>query len=384
VLLAALLLAAINLRPAITSLSPVIERIAQELSLSRTLISLSTALPVLCMGLLAPLAPGLALRFGLVRTVCACLLLVAGALLLRFFAHQPLLLIVTALLAGGAIAVTGPLLSAFIKQHFARQSGGIMAAFSLAMALGGAGGAVLGLPLTYLLGDDWRLGLAFWALPALLAVACWLRLPNTPALPDAQGGALPWRSGRAWVLTGFFAIQAGLFYALMTWLPARYLEVGFADTRSHFLFDAFMLISLPSAWCLPWLAQRFHAHYPLLLLCAFCLLVCLVAITFFAPFWPEAFALLLGFGLSGSFTLSLLLPLLEAPNPLAVSRLTAMMLCAGFSLASLTPVLLGMGRDLFGNYQMTFLLLCLLALLLCLLAWILQPGKHSPPRLSHA
>ena len=66
----ALVLAAINLRPGITSLAPLIERIAEELSLSRTLISLSTALPVLCMGLLAPFAPRLAMRFGLAPSPC--------------------------------------------------------------------------------------------------------------------------------------------------------------------------------------------------------------------------------------------------------------------------------------------------------------------------
>jgi len=376
VLLAALLLAAVNLRPAITSLSPVIERIAEELALSRAFISLSTALPVLCMGLLAPLAPRLALRFGLVRTVLGCLLLIAIALLLRLAAHIPALLIGTALLAGSAIAVAGPLLSGFVKQHFAWQSGGILAAFSLAMAIGGASGAVLGLPVTHLFGNDWRLGLSFWVLPALLAALLWFRLPNTRPETGVQSGSLPWHSARAWLITGFFAVQAGLFYALATWLLARYLEVGFTDLRSHFLFDAFMLVSLPSAWILPWLAQRLNAHYPLLLLSALCSLLCLAFITFFPLLWPELFALLLGFGLSGSFALSLVLPLYEAHSPLEVSRLSAMMLCAGYSLGSLTPILLGAGRDLFGNYQMPFLLLCLFALLLSALAVGLQPRKH--------
>jgi len=376
VLLAALLLAAVNLRPAITSLSPVIERIAEELSLSRGLISLTTALPVLCMGLLAPLAPRLALRFGLVRTVLCCLLLISLALLLRLASHIPLVLIGTALLAGSAIAVAGPLLSGFIKQHFAWQNGGILAAFSLAMAIGGASGAVLGLPVTHLLSNDWTLGLSFWAIPALLAALLWFRLPNTRPETGAQSASLPWHSGRAWLITGFFAVQAGLFYALATWLLARYLEVGFSDLRIHFLFDAFMLVSLPSAWVLPWLAQRLNAHYPLLLVSALCSLLCLVFITFFPLLWPELFALLLGFGLSGSFALSLVLPLHEAHSPLEVSRLSAMMLCAGYSLGSLTPILLGIGRDLFGNYQMPFLLLCLFALLLSALAAALQPRKH--------
>jgi len=375
VLLSALLLAAVNLRPAITSLSPVIERIAEELALSRAFISLSTALPVLCMGLLAPFAPRLALRFGLVRTVFYCLLLLALSLLLRLTAHIPFVLIGTAFLAGTAIAIAGPLLSGFIKQHFAWQNGAVLASFSLAIALGAGCGAVLGLPITHLLGNDWARGLAFWALPVVLAVLLWWRLPNQPAEASEQGGKLPWRSGRAWLITGFFAIQAGLFFSLTTWLLARYLEVGFDDLRAHFVFDLFMLVFLPSAWILPWLAQRLNAHYALLLLSAIGSLVCLVVISVFPLLWPEFFALLLGIGLSGAFSLCLLLPLLEAHSPLAVSRLSAMMLCAGYSLGSLSPIVLGAGRDLFGNYQLPFLLLCLLALLLCLLAIRLQPRK---------
>src|SRR5690606_39399159 len=53
-LMLALVLAAINLRPGITSFAPLIERIAEALDLSRGLVSLTTALPVLLMGLLAP------------------------------------------------------------------------------------------------------------------------------------------------------------------------------------------------------------------------------------------------------------------------------------------------------------------------------------------
>jgi len=377
VLIAALLLAAVNLRPAITSLAPVIERIAEELSLSRALISLSTALPVLCMGLLAPFAPRLALRFGLVRTVFCCLLLIALSLSLRLFAHFSVVLIGTALLCGAAIAIAGPLLSGFIKQHFAWQNGGILAAFSLAMAIGGASGAVLGLPVTAMLGGSWTLGLSFWALPAFIGVLLWWHLPNHPPESGAARGALPWRSPRAWLITGFFALQAGLFYALATWLLARYLEAGFSDARSHFLFDAFMLVALPSAWVLPWLAQRLNAHYPLLLFSALCSLLCLLCITFWPMFCADFFALLLGFGLAGSFALSLVLPLFEAHSPLEVSRLSAMMLCAGYSLGSFTPILLGLGRDLAGNYRAPFVLLCLFALLLSLLAFALLPKKRT-------
>ncbi|CAD5109297.1 MFS transporter [Zestomonas carbonaria] len=373
-LLAALLLAAINLRPGITSLAPLIERIAEELSLSRGLISLTTALPVLCMGLLAPLAPRLALRFGLERTILVCLGLIAGALAMRLAGHSSAILIGSAALVGMGIAVAGPLLSGFIKRHFVGHVGRIVGWYSLGMTIGGAGGAVLTLPATQALGDDWAFGLAFWALPALLAMILWLRVPNVRESADeVMGGGLPWREPRAWLVTGFFAIQAGLFYALATWLVARYHEGGLSMLRSNALFSTFMMVGLPSAYALPWLAQRFDNRYQLLMICGLSSTLCLGMITFAPAFLPELWAVLLGFGLSGSFALSLVLPLYEADTPLEVSRWTAMMLFAGYCLGSCAPVLAGLGRDLAGSYALPFMVLTTLALLMSVLAWRLRP-----------
>ncbi|MBC9251073.1 MFS transporter [Pseudomonas alcaligenes] len=373
VLMLALVLAAINLRPGITSLAPLIERIASELALSRGLISLSTALPVLCMGLLAPLAPRLAVRLGLERTIGLCLALIMLALLLRLGAGYSPLLIGSAALLGAGIAVAGPLLSAFIKRHFREQVGSVVGWYSFSMAIGGASGAVLSVPLTQALGDDWSRGLASWAVPALLALLLWLRLPNRtePATPS-DGAGLPWGESRAWLVTGFFAIQAGFFYSMATWLVARYHEAGLSLLHSNGLFSLFMLVGLPSAWLLPWLAQRFDIRQPLLVTCGVILTLCMSLITFQPLLLPELWAVLMGFALSGSFALSLVLPLYEVHTPLAVSRWTAMMLCAGYCMACLAPVLVGLGRDLAGTYQVPFAVLIGLAVLMTLIAWALR------------
>lgn len=377
-LLLALVLAAINLRPGITSLAPLIERIANELSLSRSLISLTTALPVLCMGLLAPVAPRLALRLGLERTIALCLAVIALALLLRLAGQTSSVLIGSAVLLGAAIAVAGPLLSGFIKRHFAGRMGQVVGWYSLSMAVGGAGGAVLTAPATQLLGDDWTLGLAIWALPAIIGVLLWGWLPSRPeqdTSAEGQGG-LPWRQPRAWLISGFFAIQAGLFYALATWAVARYQEAGLTVLHSNTLFSVSMLMGLPSSFLLPWLAQRFDNRYGLLVGCGVLSSISLAMITFMPTVLPELWAVAIGFGLGGSFALSLVLPLYEAGSPLAVSRWTAMMLCTGYSLGCLTPILSGLARDLAGNYGLPFMVLTSLAVLMTLLAWLMRQGPR--------
>ena len=380
-LLLALILAAINLRPGITSLAPLLERIADELALSRSLISLTTALPVLCMGLLAPFAPRLALRLGLERTIALCMAVIGAALLLRVAGHASVVLIGSAMLLGAAIAVAGPLLSGFIKRYFAGRMGSVVGWYSLSMAIGGASGAVLTVPATQWLGDDWAYGLAIWALPAVAALVFWLCLPNRVETESEAGGmGLPWRQPRAWLISAFFALQAGLFYALATWAVARYHEAGLSLMHSNSLFSVSMLMGLPSSFLLPWLAQRFSNRYLLLVGCGLLSSISLAMITFQPAVLPELWAVTIGLGLGGSFALSLVLPLYEAGSPLAVSRWTAMMLCMGYSIACLTPVLTGLARDLAGNYLLPFMVLTGLAVLMTLLAWMMRRG----PRRTHS
>lgn len=362
-LLLALVLAAVNLRPALTSLAPLVEQIAGDLGLSRALVSLSTALPVLCMGLLAPLAPGLAQRFGLERVIYLCMWLLVVALAARAWPGSAGLLIGSAVVLGAAIAVAGPLLSGFIKRHFAEQVGTTVTWYSVAMTVGGGAGAVLTLPAMHVLSERWELGLAVWALPALIAAVLWALVPKTPVAGRTDGAAgLPWRNHRAWLLSVFFTLQAGMFYAIATWIVARYHEAGLSALRSNSLLSIVMLMGLPGAFVLPWVSQRFNARYLPLLACALITCMCLSMITF-APTWlPELWAVVMGFTLSGSFALSLVLPLYEANSPLDVSRFTAMMLFTGYSVGSVTPVLVGLIRDLSGGYQWPFLILTAMAL----------------------
>ncbi len=135
-------------------------------------------------------------------------------------------------------------------------------------------------------------------------------------------------------------------------------------------------MGLPSSFLLPWLAQRFDARYSLLLACGALSSLCLAMISFAPSLVPELWAVLIGFGLGGSFALSLVLPLYEAGSPLAVSRWTAMMLFTGYGLACMTPILTGLARDLSGSYRLPFAVLTGLALLMTLISWLLGRSQR--------
>ena len=61
---AGLLAAAFNLRPAVTSLGPLLEEVRAGLHMSGTVAGLLTSVPVLCFSLFGTAAPRLARRFG--------------------------------------------------------------------------------------------------------------------------------------------------------------------------------------------------------------------------------------------------------------------------------------------------------------------------------
>lgn len=115
--LAGLLLVALNLRPALTSVAPVLTRIGHDLGLASAGEGLLTTLPVLCLGLAAPLAPRLARRIGPERAVLAVLLVLAIALIGRPYVGTTGLFVGTAI-AGAAIGIMGVLLPGLVKRDF--------------------------------------------------------------------------------------------------------------------------------------------------------------------------------------------------------------------------------------------------------------------------
>lgn len=379
-LLATVILAAINLRPALTSVAPLMERIVEDLALDRATAGLVTTIPVLLMGLLAPVASRLAARFGQERVISAALGLIAGSLLLRILAvHGFGWLVLSAFGVGAGIALAGPLMSSFIKHHFPpSQMGFAIATYSVFTTLGAALGVALALPVTQWSDGHWPWSLAFWATPALLALPVWILMFPGPQSTYSGGRrrvGLPLRSRRAWLLTLFFAAQSGIFYGLATWLVARYEQAQFSATQASGYGTLFMAMGIGGAFLLPLLAARLRDRRLLLMgvtggTCTFLLLIAWVP-----TLLPWLFSSLLGVAVSGTFALALALPMLETDTPAAAANLTSMMLSFGYLIASFLPSLLGVIRDVSGDYSLAFTALAGLAFIMVIISALL-PAPH--------
>ncbi|HSF27192.1 MAG TPA: MFS transporter, partial [Actinomycetes bacterium] len=115
--LVAVLLVAASLRPAITSVGPVLDLIGADTGLSQTALGLLGALPLLAFAVVSPLVPGPQRRLGLERMLLFALVVLAVGTVARSLPTLPALWLGTALI-GAAIAVGNVLLPSLIKRDF--------------------------------------------------------------------------------------------------------------------------------------------------------------------------------------------------------------------------------------------------------------------------
>jgi MFS transporter, CP family, cyanate transporter len=382
-LIVALLLVAFSLRTTVTSLPPFASEIRRDLGLSSTAVGLLTSLPLLCMAGCGAGAHRLGARWGREATTLAALACVAGGNGLRLAGDHVALLFAATLLAGIGVAACGVLLPGIVKASFPRRAGAATGACSVAMMLGAATAGALAVPLGQLLGS-WEASLAFWLLPALPALALWgavvVRNDGPRAERPAGSMALPWRAPAAWQLAAFFALQASVSYAYIAWLPPRYEALGWTAGAAGSLLGVLNLAQMPTALLLPVLADRSSDRRPALLGA--------VALTVVAAVWlfalpdvlPWLATTLVGLGLGGGFSLTLVLIVDYAADAGSSSGLAAMVFLVGYSAAALAPIAIGALHDRSGGYRVPFAALALLALAQLTTATRLGPRHRGTVR----
>ena len=371
------MLVALNLRPALTSLAPVLKQVQQSLGLSATAAGLLTTLPVLCLGLFAPLAPRLAQRFDDERTVFGALFVLAAGTALRggFGSYG---LFAGTLLAGAAIGVVGVLLPSLIKRDFAQHVSPMTGLYTMSLCLGVALAAGATVPLKNLFGGDWRPALAAWALLALLAAAVWwpqLR-EHTHLPPEPAPGGL-WRSRLAWAVTLYMGLQSALAYSVFAWLPPILVDRGATPLHAGFMLSVSALVQLSTALTGPWLAARIgRDQRPTLLLMLVLALAGLLG-CLYAPLtllWP--WIVLLGLGQGGQFSVALLLIVLRAPNPERAAQLSGMAQGVGYLIAGLGPLAVGVLHDLSGGWTATAVLFAAITAAAAVAGWFAAQNRQ--------
>jgi MFS transporter, CP family, cyanate transporter len=357
-LIALFALIGLNLRSVFGAVPPLLDDIGADLALSGFALSLLTAIPTLCLGLLAPPASRLALRIGHEQVTAAALVVLTLAEALRLAGSVVALLYLSTFLTGAAIGAISTMMPALLGYHLESRPGLGAGVYSTAMATASACAAWLAVPLATSLGG-WNRSLASWALLTAVTTACWLLvLPRLtrpasaqPQEPEASG--LPWRSRAAWLLTAYFALQTFVGFAAMTWVAPAYRDAGWSADAASRLLSVFFAIQIVGMLVLPAITDRTTDRRPVLLLssgtCTLGLL-CLAA----TPSLAWVGAVLFGLGIGGGFAVGLVLLVDVTRSRAEAARLSAMVFLLSYTFATLGPVLVGVLRDVTGGYALGF------------------------------
>ncbi|HWP20120.1 MAG TPA: CynX/NimT family MFS transporter [Burkholderiaceae bacterium] len=370
-LVVGLVVVALNLRPALSSVAPVLASIQSSLGLSAAQAGLLTTLPVLCLGLFAPLAPRLAARFDAERAVFAVLFVLAAGTALRGLFGTPGLF-AGALLAGGAIGVIGVLLPGIVKREFPERASLMMGLYTMSLCLGAATAAGLTVPLRDAFGD-WRPALAAWGALALVAAFVWWPQlkGHTRVHPPSGPAARLWRSPLAWAVTFYMGLQSSLAYIVFGWLPPILVDRGASPLEAGFMMSVSVLVQLVTAFTGPALATRLgHDQRPTLWLMLALALVgifgCLYAPLSTVWLW----VVFLGLGQGGQFSVAMLLIVLRSGDATTAARLSGMSQGVGYTLAAMGPLAVGVLHDLTGGWDAVGVLFALVTLAAAAAGWL--------------
>lgn len=376
----ALILAAFNLRPGLTSVSPVLHGITKDLGMSSTLASLLTSIPLLYFGFCSLFAGRLANRYQPEKMITFAITCIGIATFLRAFTNSSIYLLITALLIGAGIGVVSPLLSGFIKSHFPDKAASMIGIYSTSMVVGASISIGLTTPLQHWFNNSWKNGLAFWSILALLAIPLWLmvikqsRIPVSDFLQKTKA-SLPLKNKKAWLLTSFVGIVTLLFYCFAAWLPAIVEEKGWTPAFGGLVGTIAMISQLPATLLLPSLlkvlpSRRFWITTFTLSIIIGLSLLCFTNVT------PIVSSICLGVGAGGLVSLTLLLPLDMASSPLEASTWSAMTQAIGYMIGAVGPFIIGFLHDYLGSFVPTLYLLIIIGFIAILLGWkITKPAK---------
>lgn len=366
-LIAGVVLAAFNFRTAVTSVGAILAELRVGLGMSETVAGLLTTLPVLAFAGLGAFAPRLARRFGPRLLLTGALLVMSVGMIARAWAPNTALFLLCSLLALAAGAIGNVAVPVIVKRYFPGHIGAMTTMYSTTLAVGTAVAAATTAPIERLAGD-WRLALAVWALPALIAIVPWLLWrPSAAAAGAAPIGRLHGvrRSRLAWAMLLVFGAQSAIAYILMGWVTTILASDGMDAAHAGSMLGLLTLVQIPVSVVVPILTVRWGPR-PVFLILMACYPPALAGL-WLAGGGPLTWLWMALFGIGTSvFPLILTLFGLRARTPAGTSALSSFAQSGGYLIAGSGPLAVGWVFGLTGSWNVPFsFIAALTALLLC-------------------
>lgn len=387
-MIAAVVLLAFNLRPAVNALGVVIPELQEATGMSGTVAGVLTALPTMCFAVMGFGVSGLASRLGARQAVFASLVVLTGGQLLRATGSL-WALFAGSVLSLGAITFGNVLLPGLIRRYFPTTIAPMTALYTTVLMAGQALGSALALPVENALGGTWRLGIGMWAATSAIALIPWMaaliRTPGrrggngpdatrasreAPAVPTqtpaavASAPIIPMtrllRIPHAWSMAVFFGIQSLQAYVIFGWVPAVLTNAGMTQDAAGGMLAIATATGIPISALVPAMLGTFRRHEVFVIAFIGSLTLGYLGLLVMPLTVPWLTAVLIGFGL-GSFPMVLTLLAWRAHTPEGTTALSGFSQSIGYLIASIGPLGFGLLHDLSGNYTASIIaMLCAL------------------------
>ncbi|MBQ9941776.1 MAG: MFS transporter, partial [Christensenellaceae bacterium] len=383
-LAAAVLLMAMNMRGNITAIGVLATELQQAFSLSSAATGLLTSLPVFSFAAFSSLVPLISTRIGNDR----CALLGMGILFIGLAARSLLGvagLFLGMLLVGAGICCLNVLIPSIIKQNFPLHMGIITGLYNVALSLSSAVATSISVPLSNSLG--WQVSLGAWMLLCAASMLLWLlqmSIRKKSAAPSLSGEVLQereqissapkgsmrtlLRSPLAWQVAACMGLQSFVWYGLSAWLPTIFQEKGITAEVAGYLSTFLLIFCLPTNMLVPILANRLRNQRALSAICyGFYVLGALLL--WLCPPGPMAFvaSAIMGLGCGTGVPMAICFITLRSSSVGQASQLSGISQTLGYSLATVSPTVMGALHDLTHSWAVPMIaLICAgICMILC-------------------
>ena len=388
ILAALIFFVALNLRPAIISVGPLLTQIGTSFGWGESLLGLLGALPLLAFGALSFFVRYLTARFKTDHVLIAALIVLALGCVIRSAFGASAVWIGTVLI-GGSIAVGNVLAPVIVKRdylhHLSMATGAYSAFVTAGSALAGLSASVLAEVL-----GGWQGALAIWACPALLAAILWfIRLRITDKEQGEGGQATPSTSNKfraqdsaspspqptvplrkkpsTWFVTLFMGLQSAAFYTFSNWLPSIATSAGFSATDASVQLFIFQALGIIAGLIIPYFMYVKNNQITAGLLASAPLLIASTG-WLLAPQFSLLWSIFGGMGQGASLVVALTLIALRGTTPAETIALSGVAQSFGYLLAATGPFVFGALVEISGGYESALLFMAVVACIQCCIA----------------
>ena len=367
-----IVLFALGIRTGVAAVSPLSQRIDLDVPLEGLTLGILGTIPPVAYAVSAALSPWFARKVGLEGAVILVGVLGAIAHIWRGISPTYVSLFIATIVLMLAAGVGNVILPGLVKLYAPSRIGPLTAAYGTAMAFSSAAPTVLGVWLADEFG--WRWSLAAWAVISVVGVIPWLLLwPQaqakglqeaviTATLPIVTAPVSLFRSPTAVSIMTIFAVSGSMAYSWFAVLPPALMELSGVSVQSAALaLGVFTIMGFPMSLIVPPLTVRRGWTAPLVGASMVFNIMGLTGLLLAPTVLPFLWVTFLSMG-PLTFAMSLTLMGHRTVNHLSALILSGFVNKWGYLFAAGAPVLVGLGREISGEWTASLLGLLALSL----------------------